>query len=242
METENKVLAIIWDYDGTIADTREKNLNVTRSIVRKISGKDPLSFDAVSSLEKYLAAQNRAENWRDFNADSFGFNSEQVDRAGDMWTAEQLADKTDVKIINGVDEVVRSLKRFPQGIVSQNSKSNIISTLKKNNLNNFFGEIIGYEEVDYDNQKPRPKGLLLCIEKLVNLKSGYIFYIGDHETDIQIARNTDQFFKDRGIDKRIISIGAAYFDYFNLDEYETKFDYLANKAKDVKIIINQFKE
>jgi len=29
-----KIKAIIWDYDGTLVDTRHKNLNVTKNIMK----------------------------------------------------------------------------------------------------------------------------------------------------------------------------------------------------------------
>ena len=32
MVPSQKIKAIIWDYDGTLVDTRHKNLNVTKSI------------------------------------------------------------------------------------------------------------------------------------------------------------------------------------------------------------------
>ena len=35
----SQILAVIWDYDGTLVDTGMKNLNVTRNIVKKITGK-----------------------------------------------------------------------------------------------------------------------------------------------------------------------------------------------------------
>lgn len=36
------IKAIIWDYDGTLADTRLKNLNVTIKIIKSIVATDPL--------------------------------------------------------------------------------------------------------------------------------------------------------------------------------------------------------
>jgi phosphoglycolate phosphatase-like HAD superfamily hydrolase len=38
------IKAIIWDYDGTLVDTRYKNLNVTRNIIESIIETDAEEF------------------------------------------------------------------------------------------------------------------------------------------------------------------------------------------------------
>lgn len=63
---------------------------------------------------------------------------EQIDEAGRAWTAYQLNDDTEVSFYQGVKAVICSLAEFPQGIVSQNSRSSITRNLEKNNLLPFF--------------------------------------------------------------------------------------------------------
>ena len=53
MRLNSDLKAIIWDYDGTLADTRQKNLNVTRMIIKNISGRNPDEFSILEDVERY---------------------------------------------------------------------------------------------------------------------------------------------------------------------------------------------
>ena len=65
MVSITNIKAIIWDYDGTPADTRHKNLNVTRNIIESIIETDAEEFSALQSLENYTLANRRTSNWRE---------------------------------------------------------------------------------------------------------------------------------------------------------------------------------
>jgi HAD superfamily hydrolase (TIGR01549 family) len=239
-KNSGKILAIIWDYDGTLVDSRQKNLNVTRKIVSKILKGDPSQIPALSSLTKYHQAHIKATNWREFYTESFGFDENQTDEAGRMWTGYQLTDKTSIPFIEGIKEVVIELGGLPQGIVSQNSKSIITKYLEENNLLSYFQEIIGYEQVDLKRQKPYPDGLIMCIDRLTNSGSGYILYIGDHETDVRCALNANNILSETNPEIKIISIGA--FSGFDVDtsDWGVLPDYQVENASDIKSIINNF--
>lgn len=58
--------AILWDYDGTLANTPVKNIAVTRAVLGRLDPAllDPLP-DALSSLAAYQAANYRWRNWRE---------------------------------------------------------------------------------------------------------------------------------------------------------------------------------
>ncbi len=235
-----KVLAIIWDYDGTLVDSRQKNLNVTKKIVARILKGSPTDIPALSSLNNYHQAHIKATNWREFYKDSFGLTEEQTDDAGRMWTGFQLEDQTSIPLIDGVKEAIISLRRFPQGIVSQNSRSIIANYLEDNNLMSYFDEIIGYEQVDLKRQKPYPDGLLMCIERLMDSGTGYVLYVGDHETDVQCALNANNILSETNQQIKIMSIGAFYG--FNVDTsgWNEMPDYQIKNASDIKGIVNSF--
>ena len=240
MIEDKKVLSIIWDYDGTLVDSRQKNLNVTRKIVSQILKGDPTEIPALSSLTNYHQAHIKATNWREFYKESFGLTEEQTDDAGRMWTGYQLEDQTSIPLFDGVGEAIISLHGFPQGIVSQNSRENIIQYLMQKNLLSYFESVIGYEEVDLDKQKPNPEGLMMCIEKLTDFKPGIVIYIGDHESDVQCALNANNILRKNNPEIRIISIGAFYG--FNVDtsDWSVLPDYQVKNAADIKSIINKF--
>ncbi len=238
MTSNKEILAIIWDYDGTLVDSRRKNLNVTRKIVSKILKGDPSEIPALSSLSNYHHAHIKATNWREFYEESFGLTEEQTDEAGRMWTEFQIKDNTPIPLMDGVEDVIFSLNKYPQGIVSQNSRSNIIRYLKEKNLLSYFKDIVGYEEVSMERQKPIPDGLLLCIERLTDFKPGYVFYIGDHETDVRCAFNANNILKKNNAGIKIISIGAFYGFDVDRSEWSVLPDHKIQSAGDIIDVID----
>ena len=240
MKLSNKVLAIIWDFDGTIANTWNKNYNVTKNIIRSILKTDHNAFPVLDSVETYHSAHTKAVNWREFYKDSFRMSESQVDEAGRLWTEYQLKDQTPVELINGVEDTISSLKNFPHGIVSQNSREGIIRYLKQKNILNYFQTVVGYEEVHITRQKPHPDGLLTCVERLVDSESGYVFFIGDHETDAQCVKNANEVLIDNKSEIKILSIGAFYG--FNVDTTNWNLlpDYEAKYAGEIKSIVEKF--
>jgi len=239
-KNSGKICAIIWDYDGTLVDSRRKNLNVTRKIVSKILKGDPTEIPALSSLSNYHQAHIKATNWREFYESSFNLKDEQVDEAGKMWTEYQLEDQTTIPLIDGVEKAIISLRKFPQGIVSQNSRSVIAKHLEDNNLLSYFDEIIGYEQVDLKRQKPYPDGLLMCIERLMDSRTGYVLYVGDHETDIQCALNANNILSENKPGIKIISIGAFYGFDIDTSGWGVLPDYQIKNVADIKSIVNNF--
>ena len=239
-KNSRNICAVIWDYDGTLVDSRQKNLNVTRKIVSKILNGDPTEIPALSSLTNYHQAHIKATNWREFYKESFGLTEEQTDEAGRVWTEYQLNDKTSIPFIDGVKEVVIELGGLPQGIVSQNSRENIIQYLKEKNLLSYFKSVIGYEEVDLDKQKPNPEGLMMCIERLTDFKPGAVIYIGDHETDVQCAVNANNILSGKNPQIKIISIGAFYGFDVDTSDWNVMPDYQVKSASDIKNIVDNF--
>jgi len=237
--TNTKIKAIIWDYDGTLVDTRHKNLNVTRSIVESLIETDADAFTALQSLENYHLANRRRSNWRELYRSELNFSESQIDAAGEMWTAYQLKDDTEVTFFEGIEEVIAELTQFPHGIVSQNSKSSIKKLLEKNHLLPYFKHIVGYEEVDFQKQKPEPDGLLSCIEKLSSSDSGLVCYIGDHETDAQCAHRANHVLMKNKVKVRIVSIGAFYDSGPDPPTWDVRPDYEAHKVEDILDIIDQ---
>lgn len=239
MKLNRKIQAIIWDYDGTLVDTRFKNFNVTKMIIRDITGSDPNKFPVLQNVEKYELANYISKNWREMYQREFGLNEDQIDCAGKLWTPYQLKDRTPVPFINGIPKVIQALKTFSQGIVSQNSKNGIIQQLRNNHLTEFFSCIIGYEEVSLSKQKPEPDGLLLCIEELTSSTSGYIFYIGDHETDMQCAQKASQRIENSKPDLTIFTIGVFHGLVTDDSSWSFKPDFITKKPEDILKVIHK---
>ena len=204
------ITAVIWDYDGTLVDTRAKNWRITRAIVRHFTGTDPDTIEPLSSLDGYTVALHHYYDWRHLYMTEFGMSEETLSEAGRLWTEYQLSDDTMSPIYGGVESVLGKLRDLPHGIVSMNSKGNIERSLANASLLDRFEYVIGYEEVSEARQKPAPDGLLMCIDQLTGMAPGHVAYVGDHQIDIECARNANEALTADDYDIHVFSIGAAY--------------------------------
>lgn len=233
--------AIIWDYDGTLVDTRQKNLNVTRNIIESMLKTEPSAFPALQTLENYTSATRNMSNWREFYRQKLNLSEQQIDEAGRMWTPYQLMDNTGATIFEGIESVIGELAEFPQGIVSQNSKSSITRNLKKLRMLPFFKHIVGYEEVELQKQKPEPDGLLSCLEKLSITGSGRVCYIGDHQTDVLCVQAANRVLQENGAGIKVFSIGACYENGADTSAWPVRPDYEAQRVQDIPTIVEKIK-
>ena len=230
--------AIIWDYDGTLVDTRHKNMNVTQKIIASTTKTNAAEFPALQSLENYCLANRRSSNWRELYRQEFNLTENQIDEAGRKWTAYQLDDDTEVAFYDGIEAVINDLAEFPHAIVSQNSSSSIAQHLEKKHIRPFFKHIVGYEEVDFKKQKPEPDGLLSCLETLSALESGYVCYIGDHETDVLCVRAANRVLQEDNVKVKIISIGACYDNGADTAGWQVRPDFEAQRVEDILKVVD----
>jgi HAD superfamily hydrolase (TIGR01549 family) len=240
MKSDFNIKAIIWDYDGTLVDSRIKNLNVTRKIIEKATGKNYAEFPALANLPDFEKAHQHAENWRDFYYREFKFTEEQSNHIGAWWTEFQLSDNTKVELFPGIFPMLSSLKKYPHAVVSQNSRENILNTLQAQNINDIITCVVGFEEVKIDRQKPYPDGLLKCFEQINAGSEGFVFYIGDHEGDTELVYNTNKYLRNTHSNLKVISIGAFYIFPTDTSNWKYKPDYEANTTEEVLDIINKF--
>jgi len=233
------IKAILWDYDGTLVNTTAKNFNVTIKIIESITGRGAEHFKPLKSHEEYFKANESSANWRELYGTQFGLDLAQVEKAGKLWTHYQLEDNTILKIYDGVYDVINSLESYYQGIVSQNSKKNILRDLSQMRVEEFFHEVIGYKEVEAKNQKPHPEGIFKCLEKAGKLQNHeIIFYIGDHETDCESAFNAN---KELGR-KAIHFIAAMYEKTNSVEKWKIQPDFIVTSPNQILTIISKINE
>jgi phosphoglycolate phosphatase-like HAD superfamily hydrolase len=230
---------IVWDYDGTLVDSRTKNFNVTRKIIEKSTGYSADTFPALKNLRVFEFAHQRSLNWRDFYKNEIGFSEDQISNVGELWTEFQLSDETPVALFPGIKHVIDLLSKYTQSIVSQNSKENIIKFVKNQEIDSLISCVIGFEEVPIHRQKPYPDGLLRCLEELNITEPAIVFYIGDHETDVELTLNTAHQLKSSQI--KFISIGAFYIFKTDTSNWKYRPDFEAKKVDQILDIIYQHK-
>jgi phosphoglycolate phosphatase-like HAD superfamily hydrolase len=186
-----KVDAVLWDFDGTLADSAAKNIAITKQILNQVAPR--LTGDGLPrSLESeadYHIANHAADHWRDLYRDFFGMTSAEIETAGPLWETYQMLDKTAVTLFDGVAETIGRLSHLPQGICSANATSNIRQVLSEHGINSAFQSVIGYEDLPHHHQKPAPDGGLKCLQEIFGSTHGKtIIYVGDHIADVLFAR------------------------------------------------------
>lgn len=204
-----KADVILWDYDGTLVNSVTKNIAITKEILAEVAPRlsgENLPHYLLNEAD-YHVANHQAKNWQDLYKNYYGLTEEETQLAGSLWSAYQLKNTTPVKLFTGIKEIIDVLD-LPHGVCSQNSSVNISMVLQQNNVLHQFNAIVGYDDVPGHAQKPSPLGGLLCLEKIFGVaQHKTIIYIGDHEADVEFARNLQQEISDSNT---VVSIAAAY--------------------------------
>lgn len=180
---------LIFDFDGTIADSLEAFLEVTELILNR---PQKLTIEEIKQLRgmpvlqiiKYL----KIKNW-------------QIPRmiiAGRRLLKVRMSK---VKPFNGLPEVISQLHKagYEMLILSTNSSATIADFLKTNQLDDYFGQIYG------DIGLRGKAGGLKKVIKQHRLNNADCSYIGDEVRDVEAAKKV-------GI--KVISVGWG----FNLPE------------------------
>ena len=191
IKKNKKVDAILWDFDGTLANSAAKNIAITKQILARVAPRltgENLPLCLRSEAE-YHVANHGADHWRDLYRDFFGMNTAEIEVAGPLWETYQFRDKTRVTLFDGVVDTVKCLSHYSQGICSANAAQNIKQVLNEHGLTSCFQSVIGYEGLDHHEQKPAPDGGLRCLQEIFGQTRGKtIVFIGDHIADVIFAR------------------------------------------------------
>lgn len=240
MKNKKKIAAILWDYDGTLADTAYKNLEVTKEILCHLKPelKKQDYPDALDSVEKYSYALKNQPNFRTFYHRCLGLTQQQVVKAAALWSDYHVHNQTPVKLFEGIPEVIDALGDIPQGICSLGCSISIRKTLSENNLIGYFKTILGYQEIETEKHKPNSYSFLSCLEKMDIQPGGTIFYIGDHHTDIEFACNAQKAFLEKANHKVCVRSIAACYGGADPTVWSVKPDYEAHRVKDILSIIS----
>jgi phosphoglycolate phosphatase-like HAD superfamily hydrolase len=183
--------AILWDFDGTLADSAAKNIAITKQILARVAPRL-----TGGNLPRYLQnetdyhfANHGADNWRDLYREFFGMTPDEIEAAGPLWESYQMLDNTGVTLFDGVAETIGQLSHFPQGICSANATRKIRQVLEEHGISSAFRSVIGYEDLPHHHQKPAPDGGLKCLREIFGETRGKtILYVGDHVADVLFAR------------------------------------------------------
>jgi len=228
--------AILWDYDGTLVNSVPKNIGITKQILSVVAPR--LSGDnlpqALRSEKAYHIANHQAKNWQILYREYYGLTEDEMIEAGTMWSEYQLKSSIPVQLFASIKYTLNQIQS-PQGICSQNSSENINQVLENNNLAHKINSIVGYDDIPGNAQKPSPVGGIICLKKIFKtIIDKKIIYVGDHEGDVEFARNIK---KKLSRNSQVISIVAKYSGA-DTSLWTSKPDFEIEKPTDLLTIIN----
>ncbi|MBE9093917.1 HAD-IA family hydrolase [Tychonema sp. LEGE 07203] len=177
---------IIFDFDGTLADT----IDILLSITNRLSAE----FGFKPATKEEVAQLSNLTSWQILKYSGISlFKFPLLIR---KLRAELRSEISDVQLFPGIKEVLLELKKrgFQLGIITSNSRENVLAALENNNLQDIFTFI--YSGSTFGKHKVINKWLK---KEKINPKE--VFYVGDEIRDIDAARKT-------GI--KIIAVGWGF--------------------------------
>ena len=209
--------AVLFDLDGTLINSGLSFLKIINELKEKES-QDPVSFQIVrefSSRGASLVLKNAFPDASDEKIDALKFKF--LKRYTQIMTS-------DIHVYEGVEELLNFLteKNISWGIVTNKSAKYTLPIIEKLNWHNQTNAIICPEDVHHT--KPDPEGILRALN-LLDASVETSFYVGDHERDIQSAKNAN-----------VKSIACTY-GYYQSDPLSWGADFIIDSPIEIKKLL-----
>ncbi len=163
---------VVFDFDGTIADSLYKGIEITNKIARQLNLKEIRQQDI-----QMLRNMTQNEIIRHFNVPLF-----KIPFIVARYHSEFNEIIDTLSPFDGVPETLEKLsEKFTLGILSSNSEENITKFLDKNNLTQYF---------QFIHSQPQIFGKSSSLRKIMRsyrLTPQQLIYVGDEVRDIQAA-------------------------------------------------------
>lgn len=174
MNRLDQVKTLIFDWDGTLADSAHLGLVAFEKTFAELGV--PFAHNV------YEAAYS--PNWYS-TYEALGLPKEKWQTADDLWIqhyGDQSAD-----LIEGTGATLLSLhhKGYQLGIVTSGSRSRVFREVEQSVLSDAFAVIVCNEDIV--NKKPDPEGLEQAMRAL-SVSSAECAYVGDAPEDIEMGR------------------------------------------------------
>jgi HAD superfamily hydrolase (TIGR01549 family) len=166
---------IIFDFDGTLADT----IDILLSITNRLSAE----FGFKSATKEELAQLSNLNSWQILQYSGISiFKFPLLIR---RLKAELHSEILHIQLFPGIKEVLLELKKrgFQLGIITSNSRENVLAALTKNGLPDTFTFI--YSGSTFGKHKVINKWL-----RIENINPEKVVYVGDEVRDIDAAKKT----------------------------------------------------
>jgi len=203
---------LIFDFDGTLADTLAFTINAASEINRSLH----LLSDEKIDFEKFRSTDT-IEFFKDLEIPTYKLLFFLY-----KYQRKQSREIDKVQVFQGLPEVLKNLKKngIGLGIATSNSTKNVKQFLKNNNLDMF--DFI-YSSIDYFHKNR----IIERAIKKYGMEKENVIYVGDEIRDIKAA-------KEAGI--KVASVTWGYNFENVLSKYKP--DFIINRPED---LLNLFK-
>lgn len=173
-----KINTILFDFDGTIADTNDLIIQSWQAVYRARLGHEGKPEEILATFGEPLY-YTMGKVFPDFD----------IEESVDIYRSFQKGIfRQAIKPFPGMVDLIKGLKEqgYKMGIVTSRLKQSTFEGLECFGLENDIDEIVTVE--DTDKHKPDPEPALICLERL-GAKPEEAIMIGDSRFDIGCANN-----------------------------------------------------
>lgn len=212
-----KFNTVIFDFDGTVADTNKLIIDSWQHTYRVLTGREQDEDILKATFGEPLAIS--LEN---------AFPDVPVDESINIYREHQLEIYEElIEPFNGMPELIKLLKEkgYKVGLLTSRLKPSTMIGLEKFGIVSYFDSIITLENCT--KHKPDPEPMLVALKSL-EAKPEEAIMIGDSLFDIRCAHNA-------GVEAALVSWAVALSD--PPTEGEDKPEYILNKAEDLLEVI-----
>jgi pyrophosphatase PpaX len=205
--------ALIFDLDGTLADTFPLIISSWNAAVREPLGRTFTPQEVIDRFGIPDSAMLRRE-LRDL--------PESVSQKTiEVYHRHYEAEHAMVEPFEGVPEMLHALRQcgLPLGLMTGKGRRTADITISKLGWDGIFGSVITGEDIA--NQKPAPDGVLLVAHQL-SVEPQICVFVGDSPADIEAGRNAG-----------MVTIAAGWHDVYHDHLRACKPDYWAETPLDV---------
>ena len=174
---------IIFDFDGTIADSKTCSLIATKKAFNDYG----LNIPSDEQIEYYMGIPIEES----FNLMSaIKLNDKELTELMTLFRENyKETEAHHLKIYKGMQEQLESLhQNYKLFVVSSKSTNVLERNLSKLGVAKLFVEVIGSDKVK--KYKPSPDGIIYILQKY-DLQKKETIYVGDAVFDIKMAKNAD---------------------------------------------------
>lgn len=182
----NQMKIIIFDFDGVILDSENSHFIAFNEGLKNLN----INISEDEYYSKYISLDDRSVITNVVNDKNISVTNEEIDmiiKNKNDYFESRLIDNS--KLFPGVEELIIQLsKNFVLSIGSGANRSEIIKTLKNNNIYDYFEIIVSANEVN--NPKPNPETYNRVLDNInTDFNINEIIVIEDSPGGIEAAKS-----------------------------------------------------